>query len=523
MFVGRIDEIEIVRAMLSAPPGASTSIVSFHGLFGAGKTTLLRKIRSVVEAEGLVDAIMATNEDIAATTLPEFVYALASGFHSLKNDVFRPQLEETDARRRRYLEIAGQLGADAVPLLKRVRGEQLSTNGNNGDHQVEADALALEVAIKSQFSNRDDQRLTLDTANVVTEALLVDLMTTFFPLSNGSSLEQRLAEKGRRRILIVIDTFEKITSLVNPWLLESFLPYVYQKRFGDFQSYRTSHLPDHIPVREFFDIRIIVAGRERLSLTDHERRWDRYRDAMREHRIGPFTNDELADFLMSYDFEPDEHLETVAQLTKGLPYLASLWVDVSSAETAGSEGAFLNALAEQRIFWYKSPEQQEWIRSAAFLEWFDADALRCFAAIGDDAPRAFEYLRNSSEVAGPSRAHPGKFEVHEIIRLALRDATMQESGERAADYREAADAFYNAHDILAQFGAEQRFLLRRLVYFTRFDDVAIERHFGGEAQKVRDVLDDASNIIVNDESMRTVEPDVRRRLARYNRCADRAH
>lgn len=521
MFVGRIDEIEIVRAMLKAPQGSSTSIVSFHGLFGAGKTTLLRKIRAVVEAEGLVDAIMATNEDITASTLPEFVYALASGFQSFRDDVFRLELEETEARRRRYLQIAGQLGADAVPLLKRVRGDEPVGNGGYGDRLVEAEALALEVAIKSQFNNRDDQRLTLDTANVVTEALLVDLMTTFYPLSNGTTLEQRLAERGRRRILVAIDTFEKITSLVNPWLLESFLPYVHQKRFGDFQSYRTSHLPDHIPIREFFDIRLIVAGRERLSLTDQERRWDRYRDVMREHRVGPFTSDELAEFLMSYDFDPDEHLNTVMRLTQGLPYLASLWVDAANAEASGAEGAFLNALAEQRIFWYKTPEQREWIRAAAFLDWFDADALRCFAVIGDEAPRAFEYLRNSSEVARPSQQHPGKFELHEIIRLALRDATMQESGERAEDYREAAEAFHAAHDVLSRLGAEQRLLLRRLAYFARFDDIAIERHFGGEAQKVRDLIGDARELVVDDGSMQTIEPDVRRRLARYNRCADR--
>ena len=523
MFVGRVDEIELVRRMLTAPDGAAPSIVSFHGLFGAGKTTLLRKVRSIVENEKLVDAIMATNEDIAATTLPEFVYALASGFQSFTDDVFRLELEETDARRRRFLQIAGQLGADAVPLLQRVRGEERSGVAGYGDHRVEAETLALEVAIKSQFNNRDDQRLTLDTANVVTEALIVDLMSTFFPLRDDTSLEDQLKTRGRRRILVMIDTYEKITPLVNPWLLESFLPYAYLKRFGDFQSYRTSHLPDRVHVRDFFDIRIVIAGRERLSLTDAERRWDRYRDVLREHRIGPFTRDELVEFLESHGVDASAHVDEVMKLTQGLPYLASLWVDAASAEAAGAEPAFLNALAEQRIFWYKTPEQREWIRCASFLDWFDADALRCFAPIGESAPRAFEYLRNSSEVALPSRAHPGKFELHEIIRIALREATMQESGERAEDYREAAEAFYEAFEVLGRYGGEQRHMMRRLAYFARFDDVAIERYFGGEAQKVRDLLDDAPHMFVQEESsLRTMKPDIRRRLARYNRCADRA-
>jgi hypothetical protein len=522
MFVGRIDEIEIVRRMLSSPQGTAEAIISFHGLFGAGKTTLLRKIRSIVEAERLVDAVMATNEDIAVSTLPEFVYALASGFQSFDAGIVRLTLDEIDARRRRYLQIAGLLGADAMPLLQRVRGDHGGSNGAYGEQRLEAEALALEVAIKNQFNNRDDQRLTLDTANVVTEALFVDLMTTYFPLEGDTTLETQLRARGAKKLLFVIDTYEKITSLVNPWLLESFLPYVLQKRFGDFQSYRTSHLPDHIHIRDFFDVRLIVAGRERLSLTDPERRWDRHREVMREHRVGPFSRDELAEFLRSNGFAPEEHLDAVEELTQGLPYLASLWVDAASAEAAGAERAFLNALAEQRIFWYKTPEQREWIRSAAFLDWFDADALRCFAPVGEEATRAFEYLRNSSEVARPSRVRPGKFELHQIIRTALRDATMQESGDRADDYRESAAAFYDASELLARFGAESRLLLRRLAYFARFDEPAIERHFGGEAHKVRDLIEDAPDLFVHDGDMWSVSPDVRRRLGRYNRCADRA-
>ncbi|HVK39528.1 MAG TPA: hypothetical protein VNA88_13405 [Candidatus Kapabacteria bacterium] len=522
MFVGRIDEIQLVRSMLASAQGTGEAIISFHGLFGAGKTTLLRRVRTLVESEGLVDAVMATNEDITVSTLPEFVFALASGFQSFDRGVVRLVLDEIEARRRRYLQIAGQLGADAMPLLQSVRAES-GGGGGYGERRVEAEALALEVAIKNQFNNRDDQRLTLDTANVVTEALLVDLMTTFFPLDTGAPpLEEQLRARGPRRLLVMIDTYEKITALVNPWLLESFLPYVLHKRFGDFQSYRTKHLPDHIHVREAFDVRLIVAGRERLSLTDQERRWDRHRDSMREHRLGPFSREELGEFLVSSGFDPSEHLDEVLELTQGLPYLASLWVDAATAEAAGAERAFLNALAEQRIFWYKTPEQREWIRSAAFLDWFDADALRCFEAVGEDASRAFEYLRNSSEVARPSRSRPGKFELHEIIRRALRDATFQQSSERAESYRESAEAFYGASELLARFGAEHRALVRRLAYFSLFDESAIERFFGGEAHKVHDLIEEAPDLFSVDADAWRMETDARRRLARYNRYADGA-
>lgn len=528
MFVGRVDEIASVREHLSAPQGAEgSSIVALYGLFGAGKTTLLRRIRAMVEDERLADAFFVTNEDINVHTLPEFVYHLATGFTSLDRDVSRFLPDETEARRRRYLQVVGRLNADTFPLLRELRQERMAPahaeRQEYGERQLEADMLALEVAVKNQFNNPDDQRLLLDTSNVITESLIVDLMNTFFPLDDATdSLDGHLAAgRAPKKIVVIIDTYEKITAILNPWLLESFLPYVYQKRFGDFQSYRTPYLPDNIYVRDFFDIRLVIAGRERLSLTDPERRWDRYRDVLNEVRVGPFSPQELDTYLKMNGFDPDKERARVADVTQRLPYLVSLWVDAAKADSDGAEQAFVNSLAEQRIFWYKSAEQQEWIRAAAFLDWFDADALRCFAPIGNQAQRAFEYLRNSSEVARSSPRKAGKFEVHEIIRVALRQSTFQESGDLALSLKESAEAFYEAYDLLGGFEPEERHLLRRLAYFAAFDEIAIDRFFGGEAHLVRNLIDRAGNLFIKNRFTRSLEPEVSRKLKRYNRCADR--
>lgn len=528
MFVGRVDELTSVRAHLDAPQGdAGSSIVALYGLFGAGKTTLLRRIRSIVEGDRLSHALFVTNEDINLGTLPEFVYNLATGFISLDPDVTRLITDETDARRRRYLQIVGRLNADTFPLLKELREERLvlaEGSGTYGERQLEADMLALEIAVKNQFNNPDDQRLLLDTANVMTESFIVDLMNTFFPLGEGDeeTLEGFLAAgKAPKKVILVIDTYEKITSLLNPWLLESFLPYAFQKRFGDFQSYRTPYLPDGTFVREFFDFRLVIAGRERLSLTDPERRWDRYRDVLSETRVGPFSQRELGEYLRLNGFDPAKELDRVAELTQGLPYLVSLWVDATKADAGGAERAFVNSLAEQRIFWYKTPEQQDWIRSAAFLDWFDVDALRCFAPIGRNAQRAFEYLRNSSEVARPSARKQGKFEVHEIIRVALRQSTFQESGDLALQLKESAEAFYDASDLFNRFEPEERHLLRRLAYFASFDDEAIDLFFGGEAHIARELVARAGDLFLAKRFTRAFQPEVARKLKRYNRCADR--
>ncbi|MCE7933802.1 MAG: hypothetical protein DYG96_04330 [Chlorobi bacterium CHB2] len=529
MFVGREDEIHRIHQCFAIPAhptdavGAEpASIIAMYGLFGAGKTTLLRRVRRMIEKERLADAMFVVNEDVNTTSLPEFVYHLATGFISLDTAIPRFYIDETDARRRRYLQIMGRLGADTMPLLTKLRAElhHQSSHPTAEGTAIESELLMLEHAVKNQFNNPDDQRLTLNTGNVLAESFIVDLMNTMFPLSGDIESLAAYLQTGQtpKRIVIVIDTFEKITPLLNPWLLESLLPYLYEKRFGDFHSYRTPYLPAGTFVREFFDVRFVIAGRERLSLTDLERRWDRYREALVEIPIGPFTRDELAEFLQLNGFKPEEVAERVIELTQGLPYLVALWADATRASSEGAEQSFVNALAEQRIFWYKTDEQREWIRAAAFLDWFDADALRCFPAVGHDAERAFEYLRNSSEVSRPSVAMPGKYELHGIIRDALRQATFQQSSERGQALVESATAFANAWGVLSRFDFVERDLLRRLAFFAWFDSEAIRRYCGGQAHRVRAMLDTAPDLFLpTNGTGHRLSADAAQVLERYNR------
>jgi hypothetical protein len=498
-------------------------IINLYGLFGAGKSTLLRLLRSRIEQDRLADALFVTGEDIDTSTIPEFVYQLASGYHALDPAVPRLMGEETEARRRRYLQIIGSLPADARPMLAEIERSAPLADGQYGERQLDADIFAFEVAVRNQFNNVDDQRLTLDTGNVMAEAFIVDLVNTFFPINEEFPSLDTYLEKGLppRRIIIAIDTYEKITPLVNPWLLESLLPYLYQKRFGDFQSYRSPFIPDTIQVRQFIDARFIIAGRERLTLTDQERRWDRYRESLREIRVALFTRDEVTAYLKGMGIADAGVVDTVIDQTHGLPYLVALWVDAARAEEEGTERTTINALAQQRIFWYKTPEQREWIRAAAFLDWFDVDALRCFETIGEGAERAFDYLRSASEVAGPSRAREGKFEVHEIIRRALRQATEQESGERADEFSEAASAFYGASELLARFNPLDKKLLRRLAYFSRFDEAALQNYFGGEAHLVRDLVDSSPDLFEKGRFTTSLAAEAAGRLKRYNRYAER--
>ena len=529
MFIGRKKELGTITNLLKGKRESpdKSLIIGVSGLFGSGKTTLLNEVVNNIISEGNSDGIYVTNEDITISTLPEFVYSLASTFKPLGKAKPRFNLDETDSRRRRYLQIIGKLGIDVIPVLRELRNNNLALQNSEDYKVLENEKLALEIAIKNQFNSSDDQKLILDTSKVVTESFIIDMMTTHFPLlEKMQSLQDYISNnEAPRKIIFFIDTFEKISPLVNPWLLESLLPYFYTKRFGDLQIYKSSYLPEDAFIRDFFDVRFVIAGREKLTMTDVERRWDRFRTGITEVRIEPFNEDELKNYLSDIGLNSKQEIENVMNLTHGLPYLASLWIDSNKNNLIGDDKALMNSLAEQRIFWYKTPEQCNWIRCASFLEWFDSDALQCFPCIPNEmvATEAYDYLRYSSEIVQPSQKKEGKFEVYEIIRTSLRDSTWQESTEMAIEFQEAAQSFYDSFSFLEKYQNHEKHLIRRLAYFHNFDDEAIARCFGGEAHIVRELISNSTDLIENKNSIFSMNEDIANKLRRYNRCVDKTN
>lgn len=525
MFVGRAKEFGSIMQLLKAKRTNPEKplILGVSGLFGSGKTTLVNQVISEFIKEGNADGIYITNEDIGSGSLPEYAYSLANSYKPLGNSKPRFSVEETDSRRRRYMQIVGKLGTDVIPILRELRNSPRTVSDELPE--LENEKFALEIAIKNQFNSTDDQRLILDTGRILSESFVIDMMTTHFPLLQGMKSLQDYIVKGEapKKIVFFIDTYEKISAMVNPWFLESLLPFFYTKRFGDLQSYRTPYLPDDSFIHDFFDIRLLISGREKLTMTDLERRWDRYREGITEFRIEPFTKEELKKYITLNGLEGfAKDTDKVMKLTQGLPYLVALWADSAKQNKAGDEKMMMNSLAEQRIFWYKTPKQCDWIRAAAFLDWFDADALQCFPCIADEAEaaEAFDYLRYSSEVVQPGTKKEGKFEVYEIIRNSLRESTWQESSEMAVEYQEAAQSFYDAFAVLEKFSPHDRHLIRRLAYFDNFDDEAIARCFGGEAHIVRELIAKSPEMINCKNNIFSMKDDVAIRLRRYNRSAD---
>lgn len=526
MLIGRRQEQELILHHLQQPPSATEvkRIIAVNGLFGVGKSTLLRAMIADIQQKALADALLISNEDAHVQYLPEFVYQLMNSFRACKADTPRFRSDETDSRWMRFSEIAGELKTrDAEAWQTIEERSTLRSASERMEYQPQSNSEnSFDASIRSRFKSADDQRLTLDTGNVVSEALIVDLMNTFYPLNdNIQTLGDYIKKGAARKIVILIDTYEKISATLNQWLLENFLPYCYTKRFGDFRSYNSPFLTPDLAVSQFFDFRFIIAGREPLSTTDAERRWDRWRSTLAEMHLEEFSEEEIQQFLKQEGIVSSVSSEELRSATTGLPYLVSLWADVFKARRAGADSSYLAALAQERVFWYKTEQQKEWIRAAAFCEWFDADALRCFPPANQSYKEAFNYLRHSAELTRPSDVKQGKICLHPIISRSIREATEQESQDTAKEYRAIASTFYQANALLNQYNTAMREAIRNLAYFSAFDlDFALPRFLPDDVSTVKSFLNES--FIHKNKHSYTLEESFRTTLIQYNKVADRS-
>lgn len=500
IFIGRENEVKRILEEIKKPHNSPDvkKIIGLHGIGGAGKTTLLNKVQEKIKEENLQLAYFRINEDVKFEYLPEFVSALAKTFFCCSisniNNNFSKVADETTL----YLQIAGKIESVLTPedksylknLHEGIVGEAkykgswrvtFPTYEGVGGGEIQsrekdgAEASRIrerfyhsekERIISERYKNPEDQNFFHNPFPRLTKAFLSDLENSIYPpykkiIKKGvfwdDTVDAKRNEKNKPlKVLFIFDTYEKISDEISDWLLVSFLPEIDKKR-------------------EIFDTRFIISGREQLRLSDHHRRWDRYGKELDEFDIHRFTKNEVAEYLQKREI-PQESLDDAYEQTEGLAYLLDIWAD-----TLGKGNALAYGQAANRIFWWKDADEIEWIRAAAFLDYYDEDSLSVFLG-KENAKNAYEWLKECHEVTRSSDKKEAKFQLHPTIRKVIMKSVEQQSDEKFQDYQQKAKVYKN---IMNQFPAvEHRKQLLHLSYFSNFNQLALEDIFHTDSFKL---------------------------------------
>lgn len=530
IFIGREKEINDIIGELSkdAKDPSVKKIISLYGIGGSGKTTILKKVEEKIRDQGLEFGYFRVDEDLKWKSMPEFVQKLSRTFdatisHAIKyfasldqvfeeyqlidgkiQAVFSPEEMKTlDKLKEREAKAARRKGKQKLELPSfeveqlGLKIDSIKFQGQELDGEAEAriwhdlyKERKIQI-IEERFKSPDQQKFHQNPMPRITECFFSGLQESIFPKTILGT--RRNLNKKPLKVFLIIDTYEKIGDDINDWLLENFYT-IYEKSCQD-----------------LFDFRLIICGREQLRLSDFLRRWDRFNNTMLEIDVHRFTIDEVRKFLQRAHIASD-YAERVYEETEGLAYLVSMWV-----EFHGAGNAIMYGKAEDRIFWWKTDEQKEWIRTTAFNDTYDQDYLSIMLGAGK-AGDAFEWLRNCHEVTRTSRADQDKYEIHSIIRMIIRTATKQRSEAQYQQYMEKIAVYRR---VLENFPYQKdRDKLSKLCVFEHFNQIVLEQVYPNEGFTLHNFAkDNPAWFDVLNQSFK-MKNEIRKMVTEYSQLLD---
>jgi peptidoglycan hydrolase CwlO-like protein len=184
-----------------------------------------------------------------------------------------------------------------------------------------------------------------------------------------------------------------------------------------------------------------------------------------ESDIERFTKDEVKDYLSQSQLS-ESLVDEMYEETDGLAYLVSMWV-----ETRGTGNALIYGKAANRIFWWKTAEQKEWIRAAAFKDYYDQDFLAVMLGC-EQAQNAFDWLRECHEVTRASEGDSIKYKLHTIVQRIITKATQQQSEDAFQRYTDRVILYEEVHGRIPHISDREKVI--NLSVFEHFNQVALE-------------------------------------------------
>jgi TolA-binding protein len=348
--------------------------------------------------------------------------------------------------------------------------------------------------IAERYKDPESQEYYKNPSPIITPVFLNCLYDSLYP--KRFLRRRRNLDKKPLKVLFILDTYEKFDQTVNNWLLEYLLPQLTSERYID-----------------VFDARFIISGREQLSLSDHHQRWDNYRDTIRELDLHRFTKDEVKDYLRQSQV-PESLVDEAYEDTDGLAYLLSIWVD-----TRGKGNALVYGQAANRIYWWKTDEQKEWIRAAAFKEYYDQDFLAIMLG-HEKAKEAFEWLKECHEVTRTSEANHNKFQLHATVRRVITKATQQQSESLFQEHTCRARLYEDVHRRFPD--VRDRNAMLKLSVFEHFNQAALEKIYPTQGFPLHNFAKEHKEWF--DELTHTfkMKPEIKREVYQYSLLQDQS-
>jgi len=401
-------DVEHLRGMFKqwlAAPTLPKRLLIVHGVGGVGKSSLLRMFRLHCKSVGVPVALASGDEQKSA------VEVLTRWADDLKADGVRlPEFDKTFQQYRAIqakveneaTKVAGKLAKGAAATVVETVASTIPGIGPLVGKLGGMGAEALVDWLRG-FLTKPDIDLLLDPAKKLTADFLADL--------------QEAAD--RRRIVLMLDTFEQMTALED-W---------------------TREVAQQLPA----NVLLVIAGR---ALPNWSRAWAGWMASAQVEELKPMSEDDMRELVRRYyamlrGGEPDpKQVEAIIRFARGLPMVVTsavqLWVRYP--DTVGDLQAikpYVVADLVDRLMEGVPKAMVPALESAAVVRWFDQPILR--AVMGqEDVREVYDELRRFPFV----RTRAEGLALHDAVREMIDENLHVQDAERHCELHERAAAYF---------------------------------------------------------------------------------
>lgn len=406
-FVGRSEQL-LVFSENYAGDIPNFMVFAVTGEGGVGKSTLLQQFMNEATSP-LINAIVVNcdeKHDSSYLVMGHIANELASKYHI--------RHKEFDERYKKYRELREEIESDpkaphgvidllakgvtdfAIKSARAVPGVTPFLEGTNEKAAGETVAELFNYAI-SRWGNKDEVMLLREPERILTPLFL-----------------QLLSKAcGDRRLVLMLDVFERTSESLTPWLLALF-----KFEFGEFDT----------------NICFVIAGRDPL-----EQHWTELAGVVCYLTLEPFTPDETRFYLRNRGITNDRLVAQIHEDTGGLPVLIELLASTSPKADMPLPDVSKDAV-ERFLQWVSNEEHRNVALLAAIPRQFNRDLLS--AALNRDASQSFSWLSTQSFVRrGMGRGWFYHDKVRELVLRYLRNTVPQ---DLSATHSRLAGYFSNA-------------------------------------------------------------------------------
>jgi tetratricopeptide (TPR) repeat protein len=400
-------DVEHLREMFKqwmAAPALPKRMLVIHGVGGVGKSSLLRMFRLHCKSVGVPVALASGDEQKSALEV------LTRWADDLKADGVRlPEFDKTFQQYRAVqakveneaTKVAGKLAKSAAATVIEAAASTIPGIGPLVGKLGGMGAEALVDWLRG-FLTKPDIDLLLDPAKKLTADFLTDL--------------QKAAD--RRRIVLMLDTFEQMTALED-W---------------------TREVAQQLPA----NVLLVIAGR---ALPNWDRAWPGWMANAQVEELKPMSEDDMRELVRRYyamlrGGEPDpKQVEAIIRFARGLPLAVTmavqLWVKYGVDDFQAIRPELVTNLVYQLIEGLPK-ELMPALAAAAMVPWFDQPILQ--AMMGqEDVRDVYHKLRELPFV----RARLEGLAIHESVRQFVKEAVrLQLLPEEYQGLLERATTYY---------------------------------------------------------------------------------